>query len=99
MVIQKRDFLPLFKGYKRMFAGSELHFFKKVNFNTIAEKTSKIIKIEKKSSAENTFFFVTFKIIIISKKKKILIEYQNIVFINKNYKSKKQIFVESASIK
>ena len=72
-----------------MFAGSEIKFKKKILFNDKATKISQIKKIENKSRANKIMYFVTINHIYKIMNKVVLEENQSLVFINKNFKSKK----------
>ncbi|PPR27171.1 MAG: Mesaconyl-C(4)-CoA hydratase [Alphaproteobacteria bacterium MarineAlpha9_Bin4] len=89
---QKRGaFFPKFKGCKRMFAGSEIIFLNNLALNSLSTKISQISKIENKSKNKKKIYFVTVKNTYKVKNKNVLIENQKLVFIEKNYKSKKKI--------
>ena len=96
---KRGSFYPKFFGCKRMFAGSELFFLDKVLLDSIATKTSQISKIENKSIKNKKIFFVTVKNIFKIKNKKVLIENQKIVYVDKNFKSKKKSIENHAEYK
>ena len=88
---KRGSFLPPFKGCKRMFAGSEIKFKKKITFNDKVKKISQIQKIENKSRENKAIYFVTINHLYKIKNELVLEENQNLVFVNKNFKSKRKI--------
>ena len=91
--IKRGNFIPSFKGCKRMFAGSEVKFKKEILFNDKAIKVSQIKKIENKSKENKIMYFVTINHIYKVMNKVVLEENQSLVFINKNFKSKNRILL------
>tara|TARA_B100001989_G_scaffold97468_1_gene68041 strand:- start:3766 stop:4659 length:894 start_codon:yes stop_codon:yes gene_type:complete len=90
---KRGDFIPSFKGCKRMFAGSEIKFKKEIHFNDKATKVSQIKKIENKSKENKIMYFVIINHIYKVMSKVVLEENQSLVFINQDFKSKKKILL------
>ena len=96
---KRGDFFPLFRGFKRMFAGSELEFLDKILIDNIILKTVKISNIEKKTRNNSNIYFVNLKNTFKFKKKIVLIENQKIVFLDKKYKSSGRKIVNETGYK
>ena len=86
---KRGTFFPLLKGYKRMFAGSELFFKKNMSLNKKIKKQTNIESIIKKKSNNNNLYFVTVESIYKDPEDVLLKEIQSIVFIKNNHISKK----------
>ena len=89
---KRGKFLPSFKGCKRMYAGSEVRFKKDILLNSKVKKISKIKNIENKSHGKKIIYFVTINHLHKIKNEVFLEENQNLVFISKDYQSKRKIF-------
>ena len=92
--IKKGSFLPSFTGCKRMFAGAEVEFKKKIPLNSKVKKTSQIKKIENKSKNDKKIYFLTINHLYKVGNELVLQENQNLVFINKDYKSNRKILFQ-----
>ena len=80
--------IPLLKGYKRMFAGANLVFKKKIYFEDKIKKITKIKSLLKKKSNNKNIYFLNLANTFFRDKLEVLKEIQTIVFVKNNHVSK-----------
>ena len=88
---KRGSFFPKLVGYKRMWAGSEIEFLNPIKYGFKIKKTSYLENIEKKGKNKN-IFLAKIKHLYKKSNKVLINEIQNIVFVRKNYLSKKKYF-------
>ena len=81
--------IPLLKGYKRMFAGANLVFKKKIYFEDKIKKITEIKPLIKKKSYNENIYFLNLVNTFFRDKLEVLKETQTIVFVKNNHVSNK----------
>ena len=79
--------IPLLKGYKRMFAGANLVFRKKIYFEDKIKKKTEIKSLLKKRSDNKNIYFLTLANNFFRDNLEVLKEIQTIVFVKNNHVS------------
>ncbi len=79
--------IPLLKGYKRMFAGANLFFKKKIYFEDKIKKITKIKSFLKKKSDNKNIYFLNLANTFFRDNLEVLKETQTIVFVKNNHVS------------
>jgi len=88
---KRGSFFPKLEGYKRMWGGSEIEFLAPIKYGFKIKKTSYLENVEKKGK-NNNIFLAKIKHLYKKSNKVLINEIQNIVFVRKNYLSKKIYF-------
>ena len=81
--------IPLLKGYKRMFAGANLVFKKKIYFEDKIKKITEIKPLLKKKSDNKNIYFLNLANTFFRDNLEVLKETQTIVFVKNNHVSNK----------
>ena len=81
--------IPLLKGYKRMFAGANLVFKKKIYFEDKIKKITEIKSLLKKKSDNKNIYFLNLANTFFRDNLEVLKEIQTIVFVKNNHISNK----------
>ena len=81
--------IPLLKGYKRMFAGANLFFKKKIYFEDKIKKITEIKSLLKKRSDNKNIYFLNLANTFFRDNLEVLKEIQKIVFVKNNHVSNK----------
>ncbi len=84
---KRGKFFPMLKGYKRMFAGADLFFKKKIYFNDKIKKISEINSFTKKKSNKKNIFFLKLTNVYFRDNTEVLRELQTIAFVKKDHSS------------
>ncbi len=84
---KRGQFFPLLKGYKRMFAGANLVFKKKIYFDDKIKKISEINSFSKKKSNEKNIFFFKLTNVYLRDNTEVLRELQTIAFVKNDHSS------------
>tara|TARA_Y200000002_G_C22515355_1_gene593148 strand:+ start:30 stop:866 length:837 start_codon:yes stop_codon:yes gene_type:complete len=84
---KRGQFFPLLKGYKRMFAGANLVFKKKIFFDDKIKKISEINSFTKKKSNKKNIFFLKLTNIYLRNNAEVLRELQTIAFVKNDHSS------------
>ena len=82
---KRGKFFPILKGYKRMFAGANLFFKKKIYFNDKIKKISEINSFTKKKSNKKNIFFLKLTNVYFRDSIEVLRELQTIAFVKKDH--------------
>ena len=80
--------IPLLKGYKRMFAGANLVFRKKIYFEDKIKKITETKSLHKKKSDNKNIYFLNLVNTFFKDNLEVLKEIQTIVFVKNNHVSK-----------